>query len=77
MFDRNLTPATDATDDAGRAFQFFARVSALSFIALLAGLVIPLNRAELVTWTIAVLLAALACVIVTAAILITKEHHHG
>lgn len=76
MIDHHITPDANAAADAGRAIQFIARVSAASFIALLAGLLIPSTWIELTTWTVAVLFAALAC-LALAALAVVKGGKHG
>ncbi|MEX3629339.1 MAG: hypothetical protein VB138_07445 [Burkholderia sp.] len=76
MIDHHITSDANAAADAGRAIQFIARVSAASFIALLAGLLIPVTWIELTTWTVAVLFAALAC-LALAALAVVKGGKHG
>ncbi|MDF3093511.1 hypothetical protein [Burkholderia semiarida] len=76
MIDHHITPDANAAADAGRAIQFIARVSAASFVALLAGLLIPSSWIALTTWTVAVLFAALAC-LALAALAVVKGGKHG
>ncbi|MCO8326839.1 hypothetical protein ABEG10_14045 [Burkholderia cenocepacia] len=76
MIDHHITTEPNTAADAGRAIQFIARVSAASFVALLVGLVIPSSWINLATWTAAVLLAALACLALTAMV-VTKGGKHG
>lgn len=75
MIDHHITPEATAAD-AGRAIHFIARVSAASFVALLVGLLIPATWIDLATWTIAVLFAALAC-LVLAALAVVKGGKRG
>ncbi|ABO54336.1 TPA: hypothetical protein QDB40_004619 [Burkholderia vietnamiensis] len=76
MIDHHLTPEANAAADAGRAIQFIARVSAASFVALLAGLLIPSSWIELATWTVAVVCAALTT-LALAALAVVKGGKHG
>ncbi|WP_176317203.1 hypothetical protein [Burkholderia vietnamiensis] len=76
MIDHHITPEAHAATDAGRAIQFVAHVSAASFAALLAGLLIPSTWIDLATWTIVVLLAALVC-LALAALTVVKGGKHG
>ncbi|MBR8084720.1 hypothetical protein KDX23_18450 [Burkholderia vietnamiensis] len=76
MIDHHITPEANAAADAGRAIQFIARVSAASFVALLAGLLIPSSWIDLATWTITVLCAALAT-LALAALAVVKGGKHG
>ncbi|TET04751.1 hypothetical protein [Burkholderia cepacia] len=76
MIDHHLTPEANAAADAGRAIQFIARVSAASFVALLAGLLIPSSWIDLTTWTVAVVCAALAS-LALAALAVVKGGEHG
>ncbi|MCA8016188.1 hypothetical protein [Burkholderia vietnamiensis] len=76
MIEHHITSEANAAADAGRAIQFIAHVSAASFVALLAGLLIPSTWIELATWTIVVLFAALAC-LALAALAVVKGGKHG
>ncbi|MCA7947829.1 hypothetical protein [Burkholderia vietnamiensis] len=76
MIDHHLTPEANAAADAGRAIQFIARVSAASFVALLAGLLIPSSWIDLTTWTVAVVCAALASLALVA-LAVVKGGEHG
>ncbi|RQV04171.1 hypothetical protein DF039_34250 [Burkholderia cenocepacia] len=75
MIDHHITPEASAAADAGRTIQFIAHVSAASFVALLAGLLIPSIWIDLATWTIFVLFAALACLALAALAVVTGGRH--